>query len=159
MQIRLGIYFYITSIFVTLFSTYTFSLNKNVLNRSYSSKINGYLYLRRVSPPLKKCRDMSSESEGNAVYPCDCPLQIVMAAWRTFFNLNFLSRAWQSSADKNGCLTCFKFLKKCAKRPLLSAEGCHNDQITQQNSLYRGQGGLKCSKGLISRPILDLEFF
>jgi hypothetical protein len=44
------------------------------LSLSYLSKINGYLYPQKVSPPLKK------RHESNAVYPvkCDSPLLIVM---------------------------------------------------------------------------------
>jgi hypothetical protein len=54
------------------------------LKLSYSSKINGYLYHHRVSPPLKKHPDVLSE--GNAAPPvgCDSPLQIVMAVWLPF---------------------------------------------------------------------------
>jgi hypothetical protein len=48
------------------------------LTLSYSSKINGYLYLQRVSPPPEeKHRDILSE--GNAAHGCDSPLQIVKA--------------------------------------------------------------------------------
>jgi hypothetical protein len=36
-----------------------FDYNFDCLILSYSSKIDGYLYPQRVSPPLKKCSDMS----------------------------------------------------------------------------------------------------
>jgi hypothetical protein len=48
---------------------------KETLTLSYSSKINGYLYHKRVSVPLKKML-----SEGNAAHPVDCdrPLLTIM---------------------------------------------------------------------------------
>jgi hypothetical protein len=54
------------------------------LTFSYSSKINGYLYLQRVSLPFKKSHDRFSES--NAVYLVwrENP-QIVIAVWGTKF--------------------------------------------------------------------------
>jgi hypothetical protein len=61
-----------------------------MLTLSYSSKINGYLYHQRVSPPLKKHPDILSE--GNAASPmgCDSPLQKEMAVWCPFcLNSNF----------------------------------------------------------------------
>jgi hypothetical protein len=66
-------------------------------------------------------------AEGNAAHPvgCDSPLQIVMAIWHSFLNLNLLGPVWQPAAYYNGCLVLFKFFKKCAKRPILSAAGCH----------------------------------
>ncbi len=56
-----------------------------MLTLSYSSKLNGYLYHQRVSPSLKKHRDVLSE--GNAAHPVgfDSLLQIVMAVWCPFF--------------------------------------------------------------------------
>ncbi len=70
---------------------------------SYPSKINRYFYciFRGFLHTLKKCCDMFAEA--NAAHPvgCDSPLQIVMAVWHT------------------------SNLKKCAKRQLLSAQGCH----------------------------------
>jgi hypothetical protein len=58
------------------------------LTLSYSSKIIiTVLYPQRVSLPLKKPRDMFSD--GNTAHSvwCYSPLQIVMAAWRTFFRI------------------------------------------------------------------------
>jgi hypothetical protein len=59
----------------------------------------------------KERRDMSSE--GCAAHPVgyNRPLQIGMVVWPFFFEFE----------DYNVCLAHFKFLKKCAKRPLLSA--------------------------------------
>jgi hypothetical protein len=59
-------------------------------------------------------------SEGNAAHPfrCDSPLQIVMAIWRTFLKFELAG----SGADY-GLPQILK--KKSAKRPLLSAAGCH----------------------------------
>jgi hypothetical protein len=31
--------------------------------------------------------------------------------WHLFFNLNLLGRVWEPTADYNGCLAHFKFLK------------------------------------------------
>jgi hypothetical protein len=41
-------------------------LHTSALTLPYSSKLNGYLYLQRVSPPLKNACDMFSE--GNTAY-------------------------------------------------------------------------------------------
>jgi hypothetical protein len=48
------------------------------LTLSYSSKINGYIYHQRVSPPLKQ---NALIAKGNAAHPvgCDSPLKKVMA--------------------------------------------------------------------------------
>ncbi len=53
-------------------------------------------------------------SKGNAVHPveCDSLLEIVMAFWSTFFNLNLLGRVWQPAADYNSCLVHLKFENK-----------------------------------------------
>jgi hypothetical protein len=45
---------------------------------SYSSQINGYLYNRRVSPPLNKSPAMLSESKAAHPVGCDRPLLTVM---------------------------------------------------------------------------------
>ncbi len=85
-------------------------------------------------------------SEGNAANP-----DIVMTVWYTFFSLNFLGLVRQPSADNNSCFAKLRFLKKCAKHQLLSAEGFRfsqfrrtgpvtPDQVTQQNSLQRAGG-------------------
>jgi hypothetical protein len=57
------------------FSTLLPLAPKETLTLSYSSKINGYLYHKRVSLPLKKML-----SEGNAAHPveCDRPLLTIM---------------------------------------------------------------------------------
>jgi hypothetical protein len=57
-----------------------------ILTLFYSSKINGYFYLQRVSPPLKKklC-DMFSEV--NAAHPVGCDSPIVLTVWRKFFEI------------------------------------------------------------------------
>jgi hypothetical protein len=44
------------------------------LTLSYSSKINGYLYPQRVSPPLKKRCDMFSEGNAAHLVRRDSPL-------------------------------------------------------------------------------------
>jgi hypothetical protein len=95
------------------------------LTLSYSSKINGYLYHQRVSPPLKK----------PAALPvgCDGPLQIVMAVWRPFcLNFNFLGRMWQPSRDNNGAPNGHYNLQR-AVTP---------DEITHHKSLQK-----KCPNG------------
>ncbi len=66
------------------------------LTLSYSSKINGYLYHQRVSPPLKKTPWYLSE--GNAALPvgCDSPLQsggLFVWLW------TFWVWVWQLSAE------------------------------------------------------------
>ncbi len=69
---------------------------------------------------------------------CESPLQIVMA-----FVVLYI---W----------------KKCAKQPLLSAEGCHTLLDHPEELFAEGRRALKAVKalwGLISRPILDLGFF
>jgi hypothetical protein len=52
--------------------------------------------------------------------------------------------------------------KKCAKWPLLSAEGCHTLPDHSVELFAEGRRALKAVKalrGLISRPIQDLRFF
>jgi hypothetical protein len=102
-----------------------------VLTLSYSSKINGYFYHQRVSPPLKKRSD--TLSEGNAAHPfgCDSLWSIVMAVWRSFcFNSNFLGRVRQPSAENNGEPRGHYYLQRAVT----------SDQITLQNSLQRAGG-------------------
>jgi hypothetical protein len=74
-----------------------------------SMRINPFILIRnnlrvlcpqRVSLPLEKRRDVSSEGYSN-------PLQIVMAVWCTFFKFK-LAGSGGSPADHNGCLELFK---------------------------------------------------
>jgi hypothetical protein len=60
--------------------------------------------------------------EDNAAHPveCDSNGRLVLV-----LNLNLLGQVWQPAADYNDFLAPFKFLKRCAKRPLLSAAGGH----------------------------------
>jgi hypothetical protein len=98
----------------------------------YKSEMNAVLCPLRVSLPLKKICDMSSDSYSVGSYS---PLQIKMAILRTFLkNWNLLGRVWQPAAHCNGCL------EPCSKRPLLTAEAATPDQITQQNSSQRARG-------------------
>ncbi len=98
------------------------------LTLSYSLKINAVLCPERVYLPFKKRRDIFSEGNAAHAVRCGRPLaDTVMTIWRTFLlNLNLLGRVWQPDADYNSCLALFKLKKKiCAKRPVLSAAGCH----------------------------------
>jgi hypothetical protein len=72
----------------------------SVIALSYSSKINGYLYPQRVSLPLKK-NDMICSQK--AMLP---------------FQSGVTSHCCQYGSSSS-------FKKRCAKRPLLSAEVCH----------------------------------
>jgi hypothetical protein len=67
-----------------------FTIYNESLNLSYSSEINGVLFPQRVSLPLKKHRNISSEGY-SAYHPVGfhSPLQIKMAVWRTFFQFAF----------------------------------------------------------------------
>ncbi len=78
-------------------------------------------------------------SEGNAARPirCDSSLQIVMAVWRAFLNLNLLGRVWQTTADNKGCLVHFQFLKSAPNGLLYLQWAVTFDQIIQQNNLQR----------------------
>ncbi len=99
----------------------------------------------------KKCPDILSEGNAALTVGCDSPLQIVMAVWRPFcLNLNFLGRVWQP------LLTIM-----VRKRPLLSANSCHNRPDHSADLFAEGRSAIKAIKalwGLISRPILDLGF-
>ncbi len=82
------------------------------LTLSYSSEINAVLCPQRVSLLLKKNAVICPQ---RAVLHC-CPsskveqlMQIKMAIWRSFLNLNMLDRVREPAADYNGCLARFKF--------------------------------------------------
>ncbi len=118
------------------------------------------LYPQRVSPPLKNMQwyvlrgqccpssqvwQPSADSNGRLahffkIWTCwvgrDSLLQIVMAVWRT--------------SNK---------IKKCAKRILPSAEGCHTLQDPSAELFAEGPTGSKDTLSLISRSILELGFF
>ncbi len=92
-----------------------------------------------------------------------------MAVWRTSF---WIWTSWVGREPRDSPLLTrmadwrASNKKKCIKRPLLSAEGCHTPpgtrSCTQQNTVVcRGQEDHKAVKafwGQISRQILDLGF-
>ncbi len=99
---------------------------------SYSSKINGYLYLQRVS--WKKCRDMFSE--GNAAHPvgCDSPPQIVMAVRHTFL----IWTCWvECGSLLLSIMALFKFKKRAPNSQYYLQQAVTPDEITEQNSSQR----------------------
>jgi hypothetical protein len=103
-------------------------LKGSLLTLSYSSKINGYLYHQRVSPPLKK-------TPWYVIRGQCCP---TIWVWQPtadrngslapfLFEIKLSGRVWQPSADNNGAPKGHYYLQR-AVTP---------DQITQQNSLQR----------------------
>jgi hypothetical protein len=55
------------------------------LTLSYASELNAVLFPQRVTLPLNKCRDMSSDCYAAHPVGYNSPLQIKMAVWSTFF--------------------------------------------------------------------------
>jgi hypothetical protein len=110
------------------------------LTLSYSSKINAAFYPQRVSLPLKKkCRDMYcvySEGCDDHLVGYNSPLQIKVAIWHTFSEFEHV----ESGVDYNGSLARLNFFKKCVKRSLLSAVGCHTRPNHSADSLQRSGG-------------------
>ncbi len=92
------------------------------------------------------------------------PLLIKMAVWRYFLIFEFFGSCVAACCKLlyNGCLARFKFKKKCAKRPILSAVWMPHPTRSLSRIICRGQEGFKAAKtllGVISRPILDLCYF
>jgi hypothetical protein len=69
------------------------------------------------SLPLKENCDMFSEGNASHLVGCDSPMQIVMAIWGAS--------------------------KKCARRPLLSAQGCHTQSDHSPELFAEGRRALK----------------
>ncbi len=78
------------------------------LTLSYSSEINALLCSQRVTLLLKKIF-----WEWNAAHPVgyNSPLQIKMAVWHTFLKKFELAGSQEHTADYNGFLAHFEFLK------------------------------------------------
>ncbi len=115
-------------------------MTAKLLTLSYSSKINAMLCPQRGFSALEKTQWFALRGHAAHPFRCDSPLQIVMAIWSTFLNLNLLGRVWEPAVDYEGCWARFIFLKKSAKRPLFLQQAVTPDKVTQQNSLQRAGG-------------------
>ncbi len=112
---------------------------------SYSSKNPGCLFHQRVSPPLKK-------TPWYVIRGQCCPC----------------SRVWQPSADSNGSLAPFFLFEfklsgsgVVGQTAITICRGLSHPTRSLSRIVCRGQQHPKAEKapwGLISRPVLDLEF-
>jgi hypothetical protein len=111
-------------IFLFYLSAYRVSLFRHsVVNPSYSSKINGYLYFQRVSLLLKKKTSIQ--------------YVLRMDVWRTFLTFELARSGVQ--IYRNGRLELYKFEKIAQIRHfyLQRAVNVTAFQITHQNCLQR----------------------
>ncbi len=102
---------------------------------------NAVTYSQRECCPSSRTWQPSPDSNGHLAH---------------FFKFELAGPALQPSADSNGRLAGFKFEQKCAKWPLLSAEGWTTLPDHSAELFAEGRRALKSSKGTL-RPDFQLQ--